>query len=385
VRLVLFGLCYYALAQLGDALSEQPGGFVLFWPPAGLFLAALLVSSRREWWLFVPAALIAALLANMSRGVTALTSLGFSISNAFGALASASLIRWAAARTPEFSKSTVVPFPMLITGAMFGGIVAAACGSSVAAGELADPWVWLDYWCDWWASNVLGVLLVAPVLLTWGAPAVAERSRQHRLLEATALALISLACAWIAFGSPARLRGTFCYAIVPCLVWGAVRFGPRAAAWLGFFLGLAAVWVTNVGIQAAVYGSVVLERDRSLQLFVLVMVASTLLLAGAVDERQRAVRRLAEMSLAITDLANTPLQTLLLELQAMARTGEGPRPAQLERMTRSAERLSELNRVIASFRPEMPWKPEDVSIDSSLVEARRIAIGANDRPPSVAH
>jgi hypothetical protein len=150
-------------------------------------------------------------------------------------------------------------------------------------------------------------------------------------------------------------------------------------------LGLAAVWVTNPKTQAAVYGSVMVEQDRSLQLFLLVMVASTLLLAGAVDERQRAVRRLAQMSLAITDLANTPLQTLLLELQAMARSGEKPSPAQLERMTRSVERLSELNRVIASFRPEMPWKPEDVSVDSSIVEARRKALSGNDGPPIVAH
>jgi hypothetical protein len=44
-RVGLFGLVYFAGAELGNVLSFQPGNVATFWPPAGLFVAVLLLNN----------------------------------------------------------------------------------------------------------------------------------------------------------------------------------------------------------------------------------------------------------------------------------------------------------------------------------------------------
>src|SRR5688572_21472479 len=55
-RVVLAALAYLASARLGYAFSI-PNAFVTLWPPAGVTLAFLLMSERREW----PALLVGAI------------------------------------------------------------------------------------------------------------------------------------------------------------------------------------------------------------------------------------------------------------------------------------------------------------------------------------
>ncbi|HLF56153.1 MAG TPA: hypothetical protein VI942_04830, partial [Thermoanaerobaculia bacterium] len=52
-RLVaFFGLLFLAGAEAGRLLSFPAVGFSTFWPPAAIYLAALLIRPRRDWaWL----------------------------------------------------------------------------------------------------------------------------------------------------------------------------------------------------------------------------------------------------------------------------------------------------------------------------------------------
>jgi signal transduction histidine kinase/integral membrane sensor domain MASE1 len=304
VRLLVFGLCSYALAELGRVVSNVTSGPLQFWPPAGLLLAALLVSPTRVWWVLVVVAGVGYLPSDLRRGITPLLSLELSVGQALGALAGASMIRRFATPNLSLSRTTPVPLPLLVAGAFGAAIIDAALKATVTLGSQAVGGTWLRAWQDYSIGHLLGNLLIAPVILTWGARPLATRARP-RLVEAASLALTSIACAWLAFGPFDAFREVFLSALVPCLVWTAVRFGIRGTAWLGLFVGLVTVWATDhapasIGPSA----SPLQQHGRSLQLFVIVTLSTALLLASALEERQRVALELRHSQQALKRIAD---------------------------------------------------------------------------------
>jgi hypothetical protein len=73
------------------------------------------------------------------------------------------------------------------------------------------------------------------------------------------------------------------------------------------------------------------------------------------------VRQVARLSLAVRDLANTPLQTLEIGI-ALLRRGVNT-PELEERMARALDRLRELNRVMSGYEGDTTWQKEDESFD----------------------
>jgi hypothetical protein len=79
----------------------------------------------------------------------------------------------------------------------------------------------------------------------------------------------------------------------------------------------------------------------------------------------RRVEELARMSLAVRDLANTPLQTLELAL-GLLRLDNAP-AALVERMDRALAKLRQLNRLLAGYEANLRWTARDVSIDGGRI------------------
>src|SRR5262245_42623439 len=48
-RAILLGAAYFACAEAGTFLSVRGSTYISFWLPAGLYVAALLLSERRHW------------------------------------------------------------------------------------------------------------------------------------------------------------------------------------------------------------------------------------------------------------------------------------------------------------------------------------------------
>jgi signal transduction histidine kinase/integral membrane sensor domain MASE1 len=319
VRLVLFGLCSYALAELGSVVSNQQSGPVTFWLPGGLLLAALLVSPTRAWWALVLVAELGNFPSDVRRGVPPLLHFGLSVSDAFGAVAGAWLIRRFATPDLSLSRTTPVPVPLLVAGSFVAASVVATFGATVAVSTGAAS-TWPKSWQDWGIGWLLADLLVAPVILTWGARPIMP-SRRSRLVEAASLALASIACAWLAFGPLGGFRELFRYALVSCLVWAAVRFGIRVTAWLGLFVGLVTVWASSrVSASIGPSASLLQHQGRSLELFVIVTVSTALLLASALEERQRATTELRRSQQALQRIADVS-HTLVgdLDFEGIAR------------------------------------------------------------------
>jgi signal transduction histidine kinase len=182
---------------------------------------------------------------------------------------------------------------LIVLAAVLSTAVSATIGvASLYLGgiaPLADVWT---AWRSWWLGDLIGDLVVAPVLLVWATPTDSMASR--RLPEAIALVASVLAVNLLIFGGPAaRDAAPFgqAYLVFPPLIWAALRFGQRGAVATTLLTSVIAVWGTASGLGP--FARPVLHESLfALQTFMAVTAATFLVLGASIVERRRANERL---------------------------------------------------------------------------------------------
>jgi signal transduction histidine kinase len=283
----IFGLAvvYVATAQLGLAFDAVAGFATLVWPPSGLAIAALILFGIRLW----PGILIGAAIANFMTGAPVLVALGIGAGNTLEALAAVYLLR----RTPAFidTLETVTSAVGLVLAAVSSTLIAATVGVlMLSLGHIVASSELLHTWRAWWIGDMVGVLLVAPLVLVWWHK---PRARFHHWRgEAVALAVaLVLVSAATFFSDPTLPLNTPFHhtgALLAVLIWAALRFGERGAATAAFAVSAAAVAATTLGhgpfVERGLSNSLL-----SLQTFMSVVGATLLLLGATIAERRFAL------------------------------------------------------------------------------------------------
>jgi PAS domain S-box-containing protein len=147
-------------------------------------------------------------------------------------------------------------------------------------------------WWTWWQGDTCGMLLAAPLVLSWCARGSVPWT-PRRILEGAVLAALLLAVSDIAFAGD--LGRTFM--VVPLIVWAAFRFGQREVTSATAVVCAMAIWNSlqrQVGPFAA---NTLNETLLLLLLFVSTMVFTGLMLSAVLWQLRRAmlaVRRRAE-------------------------------------------------------------------------------------------
>jgi PAS domain S-box-containing protein len=275
-----FGIVYLGLCLAGDQLSNAGSEFSTFWPASGLFVGALLVSRRSRWGMIAAAAVVAESLVSAYVGRRLPMLAGNAAVDVLEAVSVALLVQRASGGRPGRSpvRETLA---VLFLGAVTVPIASGFLGAGVAWLTLpgAD---FFRIWREWWVGDALGVLVVAPLVLSWAAPRSAREAR-WRLAEAGVVAAALAGSAWAVFGGGLHLERT--YLLLPALVYAAVRFGTRGASTAAAIVSLVCAWSTA---QGAPHAAGAPEMVVQVQLLIAVAVATTLLLAAALEERERA-------------------------------------------------------------------------------------------------
>ncbi|MGH7567248.1 MAG: MASE1 domain-containing protein, partial [Gemmatimonadota bacterium] len=207
------------------------------WPPSGIALAATLLFGLRVW----PAILVGAFFVNVTTAGSLATSVGIATGNTLEAVIGAWLVNRFAGGTAAFERPQgVLRFAVLI---LLSTTVSASIGvQSLWAGGFAEssqvPLIWLT----WWLGDVGGTLVFTPFIVLWVRPGRAEITG-GRALEAAALSATLIATAWFVFNrlDPAA------FALLPPLVWAALRFGRRGAMTAAVATSWIALWGTLEG------------------------------------------------------------------------------------------------------------------------------------------
>lgn len=179
-------------------------------------------------------------------------------------------------------------------------------------------------WATWWVGDAMGILLVAPLLLTWRTLPSAQ-AKPQQVAERAIWLLLLLAVGWLVFCSRTRAayaRYPLEYLPFPLVVWGAFRFGQRYTALSNFILTGFAIWGIARGSGPFLkHASSIPQALLSLQAFIAVIAVTGLVLAATVAERHQAETflRASEASLAnaqrIAQLGNWDLDRTTHQLR----------------------------------------------------------------------
>jgi signal transduction histidine kinase len=367
---------YAVVAKLGLALDAVSGFATLVWPPTGIALVAIL----RLGYRVSPGVAVGAFAANVWTGASPAVALGITIGNTAEALLGAFALQRVASFRPSLERLRDV-LALMGIAAVASTLVSASIGvSSLWLGGIVPSAHVGETWEAWWIGDLMGDLVMAPVLLTLVARDLAWRDlsvpRFARIAEALALAPLLLAASAFLFAARPGPQLAFLwhsYAIFPFLIWAALSFGVRGAA-------MAVFVVLAVAIGGAAAGEGPFARPRlsgallELQLFMAVVAATTLILGAVTDERRRALAmRESLISLAAHEL-KTPLTSLLLRAQKLtrllregARSGADPvRDAEtveglVKRIGRLVDDLLDVSRISAE---KMRLDLEDVDLSA---------------------
>ena len=252
-EVIVVAVLYCATASLSLRLAFEKTNASPVWPPSGIALVAVLLLGYRVWpgiMLGAFAANVVTFLTNQAAGVLATVTISsvIGIGNTLEAVVGKSLLdRLVGARSPLDRAPDVFKFAAV---ALLACLVSASVGPTVIAlAGMAPSGGYATVWFTWWLGDAAGVLLVAPLLITWLTQPRLEWAPRKRI-EAAVLFLSLLIGVHVGFGGWLHHDAHYPLPFVPLpwLVWSAFRFGPREAATAAAVTSGIAVWNTVSGL-----------------------------------------------------------------------------------------------------------------------------------------
>ncbi len=284
-KLLTIVLAYFVCGRMGLALASIDPHISLVWLPAGIAVAALLRWGNGCW----PGVFLGALAINYSIDAAPLLDGCIALGNTAGPLLAARMLQ-----RLKFQEALDRPrdITLLVASAALGMLVSASAGLIslllFRALPVQDSGL---AWLFWWAGDVVGVLMVVPLLLNLSGSMLKDIAA-HKL-EFLAWALLTLVLGWGVFflnNENGNHSLPLVFTLLPLVVWSAMRFGIGGSS-LAVLLpaGIAAV---ATGLGAGPYHTADPERG----LFVLWLYLATLVLVNLMVAALQARRKQAEQA-----------------------------------------------------------------------------------------
>ena len=293
---LLVGVSYYLGCLIGFALRFPSSGISFLWPPTAVLTSALLITERRIWSLLA-GAFVAHAVAHAQIGVPLSGWTVQFLANSVQALLAAFAVkRYSSTRRLFSDLRGVAAF-------MVGASMVAPAVASLIPAYVYVSLGWAgDVWHAWLArtvSNAIASLTLVPPIVAgchslW--PKI-ELPPMRRIAEFTLLLLSMVAVGVIALriGRPSTSGlAVALYAPVPFLLWASVRFGAT-----GLSCALLTTALLTIGNALRGHGPFVegaaADTVIGVQMFVGVIAAPLMLLAGLLDEKRIEHRTLLEI------------------------------------------------------------------------------------------
>jgi signal transduction histidine kinase len=312
---VAVGSVYFLAARLSLALLTKPEGVAVFWPAAGVSAGALIALGSRARWPVVLGTMAATIAANLSGDRNLWSAVLFGLCNAGEAALTAWLIEHYLGSDFRLSKlRNVLGFA---AAAIVGAAVSGIGGAVTFKLFHSTTTPMLTTWQHWFASDGLGIITVAPLLIE-----LASASRDRPPLSELVEGALTVAVLALVSGFAIFLRSELLATVGPVavlfapLLWLAARCRPVFAAAAAFIVSLSIVWTTTFGIgYFGNPGLSVDERVLAAQFSILLVTIGASVLAALFAEI-RDKRRLTEAALRASET-----QRYLIETERLAALG----------------------------------------------------------------
>ncbi|HEY6306051.1 MAG TPA: MASE1 domain-containing protein [Candidatus Angelobacter sp.] len=270
---------YFVAGRIGLAVPFTQGNVSPVWPAAGVALGAILLRGRQVW----PGIAVGAFLVTFFSPGARAAALVIAAGSTLSPLVSAALLRKRSV-TPIRRLSDVL---RLIGSAGVGTAISALIGPTALFLTGARFWNGLPTaMAVWWVGDMLGCLLVVPLIVNFAELKVKKRQLPELLLLVACL----LVSSQLLFHQNPSMGGVFGFFLMPFVIWGAARFSIAGSALSSCLVSAFAVWQTGRGFGPfAVY-----DTWAHLEMFVAVLAISGLCLAAVIAERDTVEAALAK-------------------------------------------------------------------------------------------
>ncbi|PXA93295.1 sensor domain-containing diguanylate cyclase [Nostoc sp. 3335mG] len=279
------GVAYYLAAFVSLFLTRGTDGVATLWPSSGILFAVLLMAPRSRIGWHVSAAAIGSLLANLQSGNEVLMSIGFTLANMSEAMLAAWLLKVSSRRISFVD-------PRSLTRFCTAAPLATAVAATIAV--VAIPNRSLDFWFSWFATDLLGIFIVTPLMLI--AKGI-HRSGRNPVTGKTAAAATGLLVLVAVVAGITFAQSSYPLLFLPMLAVLIVtfRFGPFGAAGGVLIVALISSVAATLGSGPLVLvAGAASARSLFLQFYLLALFASALPIAALLAGRQRLTRQLAD-------------------------------------------------------------------------------------------
>lgn len=280
----LFAVVFLAFS-LGAILSWSSFGSAsgpsFFYPPAGVTVAAMLLTRRALWPAIVAAILAAEVLVDVYYGNNLWQAAGFGLANTVEPLVGASLLlAWCGGRPDLRRRRDLTLF--IACACLIGPFFGALIGGTVSA--VHDDKPWLETALNWWAGDALGVLVIGAPILLWATQSYIVRRRPW---ETLAVLVVTAGLSVTAFWSEAPPS----LLILPVLAWAALRLDMLGAALAGAVAAILANAMTSHGHGLLANMDVAQGTRVALtQVFLATIIVVAMVIAQEASGRMSAVR-----------------------------------------------------------------------------------------------
>jgi PAS domain S-box-containing protein len=284
---VAVGIAYFLAARLSLALLTKPDGVAVFWPASGVAAGVLIALGPGARLPVAVGAIVATIVANLLGDRTLWSSIAFALCNAGEAVLTAWLIeRYFGS---GFTLDSVRNVLGLLGAAIVGTAVSGIGGTAGFRYFHSSTAPILITWQHWFASDALGIVTVAPLLI--GLASAARDPPPWSELTEGVVALVALAImsGLVIFLPRVPWATAVPIALLfPLLLWLAARCRAVFASGAAFVVALTIVWTTTFGIGYFGDPSLpIADRILGAQAVILAVSLCAFVLAALFSERRR--------------------------------------------------------------------------------------------------
>ena len=285
--LVALTVAYWVAGVVGLQWSVVPGAGTAVWPAAGIAFAGLMLGGVRLW----PAIVLGRVLTAFTIGspLPFWTILLIATGTMLGAVIPVLLLRRYRLFDPALARMRDVLWLTLLP-AILGAVISATAGvlalwlADAAPGRLGVTWL------NWWFGFAVGVLAVAPLILSWWPRPNRTLTTQRWLHFAACMVTIALISSILFLLPPSPFLRV--WHIYPAYIWAAVAFQTRGVATGLVITSIAAIWGSGHGTGPLIFAEIpVADQLLLTQQFIAVTALTNLFLASAIHERRNVEAR----------------------------------------------------------------------------------------------
>jgi PAS domain S-box-containing protein len=284
---VAVGVAYFLAARLSLLLLTKPDGVAVFWPASGVAAGVLIALGPSARWPVAAGAMVATIVANVlgDRGLS--SALVFALCNAGEAL----LTGWLIERYfgSGFNLDRLSHVLGLVAAAVVATTVSGIGGTVGFLYFHSSTSSILTTWQHWFASDALGIITVAPLIIEFAAAARLRPPRRELGEGIAALVTLVVLSGFVVF-LPQGFWGTVVpiALLFPMLLWLAARCHPVFSAAAAFIIAVTIVSMTTFGIGLLGNASFpIAERILAAQAGILAVSLCAFVLAALFAERHR--------------------------------------------------------------------------------------------------